>query len=251
MYQYKTVAQILLILFIFNLVFAAPVVREIYDPHDDVMVPVVARNVEAMSKERRQSGSDGPTPPHSSPPPSDGLTPSHSSPPSPDGPMPLQGLSPSDGPAPLLESPSPPGGPTALAVSSPPGGTASLSVVPASDQPVPVHSTSTSQDYTAVTHDMVAARPPSPEAQMDGFRTLGKAIGVATIVITGGLLWYHRHSLHHRMIGPDWYVSNPSNLSCRRLNVGQNALGSESRSHRVRVGPRSGVCQTEVFILNF
>ncbi|KAN0113847.1 hypothetical protein V8E52_007319 [Russula decolorans] len=58
MHQYKTVAQILLILSIFNLVFAAPVVREIYDAHDDVVVPVVVRNVATMSKERRQSESD-------------------------------------------------------------------------------------------------------------------------------------------------------------------------------------------------
>jgi hypothetical protein len=185
---------------IFNLVFATPVVREIYDAHDDGVVPVVVRNVAAMSKERRQSGSDGPTPSHSSPPPPDGSTPLH-------------GSSLSDGPAPH-ESPSP-GGPAALAVSSAPGGTASLPVVPASDQQVPVHSTSTSQHYPAITHDMLAPERPSPEAQMKRFRTLGKVVlvGGTIIAIAGGLLWHHRHSLRGRTIGPGWYVSNTSHLS--------------------------------------
>ena len=144
MHQYKTLTQILLILSIFNLVFAVPVVREIYGAHEDVVVPVVMRNVVAMSTERRQTNE--PTPSQTSPPPPDGSTPSL------DELAPLHGSSQSDGPppTPLHESPSPPGGPAALAVSSPPGGTASLSIVSASDKPVPVHSTSMSQDYAAV-----------------------------------------------------------------------------------------------------
>jgi hypothetical protein len=223
MHQYKTVAQILLILSIFNLVFAAPVVREKYDAHDDMVAPVVVRNVAAISKERRQSGSDEPTPSHSSPPPPDGSTPSHSSSPSPDGPTPLQGSSLSDGPAlaPLHESPLPPGGAAALAVSTPPGGTASSPVVPVSDPPVPVHSTSTTQHYTAVTHDMLTADRLSPQAEMKRYKALTKAVvvGGTIIVITGSLLWHNRHNLRRETNDPDWYVSNPSHLSCRCLNV--------------------------------
>ena len=52
MHQYKAVTQTLLMLSIFNLVFATPVVREVYDAHDDVM-PVVVRDAAAMSNERR------------------------------------------------------------------------------------------------------------------------------------------------------------------------------------------------------
>ena len=194
MHQYKTVAQILLILSIFNIVFAIPVEREIYDAHDGVVVPVVVRNVAAMSKERRHE-LDG--------------TPSVSSPPPPDVP-------PSDEPAPLHESLSPPPGePAALGVSSPPGGTASLPTVPATNQPVPVRSTSTSP-YTAVTHNML---DPDPEAEMQRSGRLAKAIivGGTIIIITGGFLWNNRNSLRRRTIDPDWYVSNPSRLSCRRL----------------------------------
>jgi hypothetical protein len=203
MHQYKTLAQIILFFSIFNLVFTAPVVRETYDAHDDVAVPVVVRNVVAMSKERRQPNE--PTPSQPSPPPPDGSTPSL------------------DEPTPLHESPSPPAGPAALAVSSPPGGMASLPVIPASDQPVPAHSPSTSQHFTAITHDMLAPERLSPAAEMKRFQTLAKvvAIGGTIIIITGGLLWQARHSLRRRTIGPDsdWYVFNPSHLSCRRLNV--------------------------------
>ena len=208
MHQHKTVAQILLFLSIFNLVLAAPVEREIYDAHDDVVVPVVVRNVAAMSKERRQSESDGSSS-HSSPPPPDGSIPSHSSPPPPDGSTPLHGSSPSDEPepepVPLHQSPSPSGGPAALAVSSPPGGTASLPIVPASDQQVPAHSTSTSQHFTAITYDMLAPDRPSPEAEMKRFQTLAKVviIGGTIIAIAGGLLWNNRHNLRRQTIGPD------------------------------------------------
>jgi hypothetical protein len=79
-YKYKTVAQILLILSIFDLVLAAPVVREIHDARGDVARPVVVTNVATMSKERRQSSDAGPMPLHSSPPSPDGSTHSHPSP---------------------------------------------------------------------------------------------------------------------------------------------------------------------------
>jgi hypothetical protein len=127
MHQYKTVAQILLILSIFNLVLAAPVVREIYNIHDDAVVPAV--NVE---KERRQSSTSDELPP--SP---DGPTPSTSShsPPPLDGSTALHGLSPSDGEASLHEGPTPQGGPASLAVSSPPG-----EIVPETDHPGPASS---------------------------------------------------------------------------------------------------------------
>src|SRR6266849_741521 len=109
MHQYKTVAQILLILSIFNLVLAAPVVREIYDAHNHMVVPVAVRNVAAISKYRRGSTSgsatadsspppsppDGSTPLHPSPPlPSESMpSGSHSSPPLPDGSTPLDASS--------------------------------------------------------------------------------------------------------------------------------------------------------------
>jgi hypothetical protein len=44
-------------------------------------------------------------------------------------------------------------------------------------------------------------------------------VGGTILAITGGLLWHHRHDLRRRTIDPDWYVSNPSHLSYRRLNV--------------------------------
>jgi hypothetical protein len=197
MHRYKAVAQILLILSCFNFVFTAPVAWEIYDPRGNVVVPVVMRSA-AISKERRGSESEGPTPSSSSMPPPDGSTPLH-------------GSSPSDGPAPSHGSLSPPGGPAALAVSSPPGGTASLPVGPASDQPAP-------QEYTAVTHDMLA---PPPEAQVTRFEHWGKvaAAGVTLAAITGWLIWTNPYTHSRRTIDPEWYVSNPSHPSCRRLNI--------------------------------
>ena len=225
MHQHKTIAQILLVFSVFNLAFAAPVVREIYDAHDDAMVPVVVRNVAAMSKERRTVSDASPS--SSSPPPPDGSTPSGSHPsppPPPDGSTPLQGSAPSDEPEPVplhdSESPSLSGGPAALAV-SPPGETASLPVAPASNQPVPVHPESTSQHYTAITHDMLGPDRLSPEAEMKRFQTLAKVvvIGGTIIAIAGGLLWNNRHNLRRQIIGPEWYVSKPSHLSYRRLNV--------------------------------
>jgi hypothetical protein len=52
MHQYKTIAQTLVFLFIFNLVIAAPaVVREIHDTGDDVVV--VAEDVATVSVKQR------------------------------------------------------------------------------------------------------------------------------------------------------------------------------------------------------
>ncbi|KAI0262384.1 hypothetical protein BGY98DRAFT_732915 [Russula aff. rugulosa BPL654] len=130
MHQYKTLAQMLLLLSIFNLVLGAPVVREIYEARDDGAVPVVARNVAVMSKERSQVDSDMPTPSHSSPPPQDGSTASYSPPPMSDGSTPLYASSPQDGDASLHGSPTPPGGSASLAVSSPPD-----EIVPGTDRP--------------------------------------------------------------------------------------------------------------------
>ena len=101
MHQYKAVAQILLLLSIFNLVLGAPVVREIYEARDDGAVPVVARNVAVMSKERSQVDSDMLTPSHSSPPPQDESTTSYFPAPMSDGSTPLYASSPSDGDASL------------------------------------------------------------------------------------------------------------------------------------------------------
>lgn len=223
MHPYKTLAQILLILSSFNLVFSAPVAREIDDAHNHVVMPVVVRNVAATSKERRQSSELDGTPSPSSPPPSppDGSAPSRFLPPPSDGPMPLHSLSLSDGPAPLRELPSRPAGPATLAVSSPPSasGTAGLSVVPASDPPVPMHATSTSQSYTSVTHSMLAIDRPSPEAEMErverfGNLAKGVIVGSVIILIAGGLLWSHRHELRHRTIDPYCSTAKGSGHPC-------------------------------------
>jgi hypothetical protein len=75
MHQYKTIAQILLILSISNHVLAAPVVREHWhDVHGDVAVPVVGNVALAVkSKERRLPALDGePAPSDSSPGPTSG-----------------------------------------------------------------------------------------------------------------------------------------------------------------------------------
>ena len=207
MLQHKIAAQILLILSIFNIVIAAPVVREIHETHDDEVVPVVVRNVEVMSEERRGSESEGPTPSDSSTPLPDGSTLSHSSPPLPDGSTPLFTSSPSDEPASLNERPTRPvaGGPASgsLAVSSPPG-----EMVPATDEPVPIHSTLMPQDNAVAVDDVPVAEPPSLEAQhaarMQRVRTFMKAsIAVGAVLVVGNWLWFFRHNLHHRAIEPD------------------------------------------------
>jgi hypothetical protein len=195
MHQYKTVAQILLILSIFNLVFAIPVVREIDHVHGDVVVPVavpvavrnVAATLAATSKERREDP-DG-TPSHSSPPPPDGSA--SSLPPPLDGsapslPPPAPGWSLSDGAAPLHESPpSPPGGPAASAVSPPPDRTASLPAVPASGRPVP-------SQHTAQAPDPAQAET---EHQLENLKLLGRLanFNAAVLIIAGGVLWHYRH----------------------------------------------------------
>jgi hypothetical protein len=201
MHQYKTVAHILLILSIFNLVFAVPipVARQIDDEHDDAIVPVVVRNVAATSNSKERREDPNGTPLHSSPPPPDGSAPSllppppdgstppHSSPPLPNG-------SPSDGPTPLRESPPPPpGGSAALAVSPAPGNTASLPAVPASDQP-----------------------KGSWKKYLPGHGGRMVIIDTAMLAVVGTLLWeiYHGNNTQsRRTIGPDRYVSNPSHTS--------------------------------------
>ena len=211
MLQYKIAAQILLILSIFNIVIAAPVVREIYETHDDEVVPVVVRNVEVMSEERRGSESEGPTPSDSSTPLPDGSTLSHSSPPLPDGSTPLFTSSPSDEPASLNERPTRPvaGGPASgsLAVSSPPG-----EIVPATDEPVPIHSTSTPQDNAVAVDDVLVTEPLSLEAQHAARRQrvtkiVKASVAVAAVLVVGAWLWNFRHNLHHRTIEPDGMCS--------------------------------------------
>lgn len=205
MHQHKIVAQILLALSIFNLVLAAPVVRETYE---DVVVPVVVKNVEVIPKERRGSESDlhtpssstssapqpdGPTPSHSLQPPPDEPTASHSSPPLPVESTPLYPSSPSDGAASLHEWPTHQvSGPAPPAVSLPP---AEPEIVPATDEPVPVHSTSTPQDYTAKTHDVVVTESPSPEGvarikKMRMWRDV--ALVVSAVTVVSGLLYEFR-----------------------------------------------------------
>jgi hypothetical protein len=194
MHQYKTVAQILLLLSIFNLVLGVPVVREIYDARDNGAVPVVARNVVVMSKERSQVDSDMPTPSHSSPPPQDGSTPLYAS-------------SPSDGDASLHGSPTPPGGLVSLAVSSPPD-----EIVPGTDRP-PVRTTPMPHGYTAAMRTHVPlAEDPATRAEM--VETLSKkaAIGTSVLIIAGVIILEARrlsHNHHHRTIDPDWYVLTP------------------------------------------
>ena len=201
MHQCRTIAHIVLILSIFYLVFAVPVIRETFDAYGDgdVVVPAVMRNAAAMSKDRRQPESDGSTPsPSSSRPPDESMTL-----PSPDESMALDGLTS------LHESP---GGLNVVAVSPPPDETASLPDIPALDQPVP--STSMAQHYIAVRHDTL--NPSHPRTNMEKLRVLGAIIAVkGTVLVTGWLLRRYRS----RTVGPDWYVSNPSHPSCGHLNV--------------------------------
>ncbi len=203
MHQYKTIAQILLILSIFNIVLAAPVVREMRNAHGDVAVPVVGRNIADLLKERRQSTSDGPTSSDSSPPQLDGSTPLHSSPPLPGGSTAPDASTPSDEEAPLHGRPTPPGGPGSLAISSRPGGTAALPVVPAMDR-----------------HSMLAAVFPSRAALWQRYAALiDKSVisGIIFAIAGGSILYSKIHNRRDRAINPEWYVSNP-HLSCRRPN---------------------------------
>ena len=149
MHQHKTVAQTLLILSIFNLVLAAPVLRDIYDARGDVAGTTAVENVAGMSKERHQSRSDGATGSPSSPLPDyDGSTTSPSSP------------QPLDGPTASSSSPPPPDGPTASSSSPPPpdGSTTSHSPPLLPDGPPPL-STSSLPDRKVSFHELMP-RPP-------------------------------------------------------------------------------------------
>jgi hypothetical protein len=200
MHQYKTVTQILLILSVFNLVFGAPVVREIYDARDCLAVPAAVGNVVVMSKEQHQSRSDEATASPSSPAPDESTT--SNSPPPPDGSATVHSLPlPQDGSQPLYASSPPPSEPTSSAVSSSSG-----TIVPATGRPAPPD-------------PMEAERVRNLNMERAVRRVIGIniAAGIALIAIGGGWVAYSRH--HHRAIDPDWYVSNPSHPSCRRLNV--------------------------------
>ena len=251
MHQYKTVARILLILSIFDLVLAAPVVRDtIYDARDHA-APTGMRNVAVMLEERHQSRSDGATaspssprsgrrmvpyspssPDGSSPPPGWRMAPI--SPPSPDGSSPsdregsLHEWSPTSPelPAYLFDS-SPseegslhelpihadePSQPTSLPASSPPP--PEDEVVQAAGQPVPL--AWQGDPATMARVRQVAEAHQRTRQRVD---TLLKktASGVLILVIAGSMIAYYRHRNHrHRTIDPDWYVSNPS---YRRLNL--------------------------------
>jgi hypothetical protein len=228
MHQYKTLAQILLILSIFNLVFGVPVVREIYDARDDLAVPTAVDHVAVMLKQQHQSRSNGARASPSSPPPDESMT-SDSSPLLPSRPSPLYASSPLDGEASesLHGSPTPPGGPASLVVSSPPD-----EIVPGTDRPVPVRTAPILQGDTAATRTHVNLPVAGDhEAMVEMLETLAKkvVIGTSVLIISGGLILAarslslsHNNHWHHRAIDPDWYVSTPSRLSCRRLNVPNN-----------------------------
>jgi hypothetical protein len=233
MHQYKTAAQILLILSIFNLVLAAPVVREIYDARDDQAVPTAVRNVAVVSKERHQFRSDEATASPSSTPPDVSMT-SHSSPPLPGGPPRLSASSPpdmnewlsawlathldpptsSDGGDSLHELPTHPNQPTSSGISSP------GEIVPATDHPVGVPWPSTFE--SASTRERYRFRAQTERAMLQRIKSLlTKSLGgLAFIGVTAGVVALYRHlHPHRRAIDPDWYVSNPSRPCCRRLNV--------------------------------
>jgi hypothetical protein len=232
MHQYKIVAQILLIFSIFNLVLAAPVVRDIYDACDDVAVPTAVGNVAVMSKERHQSRSDEATASPSSPPSSDGEGSLHGLPTLPHVPASLYDSSSSDGEGSLHGLPTPPHVPASLYDSSSSDGEGSLHELPTHpDEPtssavsspsgeiVPVGSPSVSQgDADAVDRLMMEAGLRTDQ----DFRNYRNKIvsGVAVLTIAGIAIGYSQlHNHHHRTIDRDWYVSDPSRPSCRRLKV--------------------------------
>ena len=168
MHQYKIVAQILLILSIFNLVFAIPVEREFDDAHN-VVTPKVVRKVAATSKERREV-SDG-TPSHSSPPLPDAAGPSLPppdgstlTPPTPDGSIPSHSSSPlPDG----LPSDRPASSNEIQPASPPPGGPAPSHELPAPppDGPAPLHELpAPPQDGPAPLHELPPPPPGGPAA---------------------------------------------------------------------------------------
>ena len=225
MHQYKTVAQILLVLSIFNLALAAPVVREIYDARDnvDMAVPTAVVDVAVMSKEQYQSRSDGPppdgsttspsSPPPPPPPPPDasGSTASHSSPQLPDGPPPLYTSSPPDREASLHELPTHPDEPTTLPVSPLPA-----EIAPAAGQPVPVPWPSTPGGNAASAsrqrlRNRWELERAVDRALMERAGPWLKKVGVGLAIIGGtyGAVEFFRHrNQHRRTIDPDRYVSN-------------------------------------------
>jgi hypothetical protein len=236
MHHCKTVAQILLILSIFNLVFGAPVVRDIYYAHDDLVVPTSVSNVAVMPKERHQSRSNGATASPSSPPP-DGSTSSDSLPLLPSRPPPLYSSSPSDGEADLHESPTPPSGPSSLSASSSSDREGSLhELLTHPGEPTSLAVSSPPGETDGLAWPSTLGRPYGRDdvvrfmigAQRSIRRTANTWVkkvvaGIVIIGIASGVVAYFRHrNPHRRTIDPDWYVSNPSYLSRRRLNVPNN-----------------------------
>jgi hypothetical protein len=233
MHQYKAVAQTLLIFSIFNLVLGAPVVREIYDARDGVVVPTTVGNMAVMSKEQHQSRSDGATSSPSSPPPDEPTT-SHSSPLLPEGLPPLYTSSPSEGepdswtdfhnlpiPPSLHASSSPDGEGPSHELPTHPG-----EIVPATDQPVHGPWPSTLEGPVGPEDEavirrlrwMIEVRRVVRERAIPFATKL--VAGVIILGTAGGVVAHYRHRNHHnRTIDSDWYVSNPSYLSCRHLNV--------------------------------
>lgn len=191
MHRYTTVAQILLILSIFNHILAAPVVRDTHDVQDDVAVPLVVRNVAIISKEWRSSELDGPMPSTSSPP-----SPSHSPPLLPEGSTHLYAPPPpQDGESSVYEGPAPAGGPASLAVSEAPGGRQRCLLY--RRQAVAMAGITTPQDFSQRSGELI------DKAIVGGF----------TLTLAGGLALYYRlHNRRHRAIDPDWYVSDPRRL---------------------------------------
>ena len=249
MHQYKTLAQIPLILSIFNLVLGAPVVREIYYAHDDLAVPMAVGNVAVVSKEQHQSRSNGATASPSSPPP-DRSTTSHFSLPPPDEsttsdsspllssrPPPLYASSPSDGEVDLHESPTPPSGPSSLSASSSSDGEGSLHELltrPGEPTSLAVSSPPGETDGLAwpSTHGGPYGRDDVVRLMIGAQRSIRRTAntwvkkvvaGIVIIGIASGVVAYFLHRTpHRRTIDPDWYVSNPSYLSRRCLNVPNN-----------------------------
>ena len=231
MHQYKTLARTLLLLSIFNLAFAVPVVREIHDArhaHNNMAVSVVVRNVAAVSKERGEPVPDESLSSTSSTPPSDGPTISQSSTKLQGGSTVLHGSSASDGSAYLHEGPPHPDGSTSLAVSSPqreivpatdqpvpgdiasslhPDGPTSLAgsslqseIVPATDQPVQGDIASSPAPLASDQHEETFFR--DPETKWEKYGITGGLAALDTLLV-GGFLWQYRHNLFGRTIEPD------------------------------------------------
>ena len=235
MHQYRTVSRILLIFSIFNVVHAAPVVRDIYDAREDVPVPKVA----VMSKERHQSRSDDATTLGSSPPPPpppdesttpssslpplpDGLTTSHSSPQLSDGPHLREGDFHEWSPTSFHEwSPTPLDVPPLLYSSSHSDGEGTLQELPPPGEIVPVGPPPVANPPLSAEDEASIRHLRSIIEMRQAARTFVKkvAISTVTLAVTAGIVLYYRHRKHrHRAIDPDWYVINPSHPSYRCPN---------------------------------